>query len=68
MSQQGDMVEDFNRSRRAMEHFNAGLLEYQGACIRCDWDAAEKARQTVIGCIDSYLDNLAAAYKRTETP
>jgi hypothetical protein len=61
-----DMTRDFKMANRAMEHFNAALLDFQACCIRLDWKGTEVARERALGAADSFMDNFAAGYKRTE--
>jgi len=61
------MTDSMKQAQRAMELFNAAMLDFQAACMRHDWTAAEKSRGDIAAAIDGYLDRLAAMYKRAES-
>jgi hypothetical protein len=43
---------------------NAAMLEFQAACLKGDWAAAEEARLRVLAGWETTLDNFMAAYRR----
>lgn len=67
MDMQQDMTDDFRAANRAIELHTAALLDFQAACIRYDWKAADKSRGDAEAAMDAYLTNVAAAYKRMES-
>ena len=44
----------------------AAMAEFQMLLIAGQWAAADAMRLTVIANVESYLDNLAAAYRKLE--
>jgi hypothetical protein len=67
MSVEEDMTRDFRSSASNMKCFEVSVLEFQAACLRFDWKAAQVHHHNAVDSIDAFFDNMAAAYKRLET-
>ena len=62
-----DAKSDFTRAELSMCHHQSWMMTFQAACMRRDWEAAEKARDGVLGSMDSFMDNFIAGHKRMES-
>lgn len=59
-----DIRADLEASQSAARAFEWAMREFQVACVRGDWPAAEEAHQWVVGALGAHLDALAAACMR----
>ena len=44
------------------------LERFQAACYAGDDDAAESARNELVGCVEQFTDHFAAAHRRMRDP
>lgn len=68
MSLAEDVTADIKAAHGAYQLMNASLLEFQAACIKKDWIAAQAAHDRVVAATEAYLNHMAAGYKRMERP
>ena len=61
-----DMTRSFKEANKSQQAFTSYSMEFQAACLRFDWKAAQVAHRRAVDSMDGYFDNLAAAYKRQE--
>jgi uncharacterized HAD superfamily protein len=54
---------DMELATRCQEAFNKASIDYQAACITGDWCKVEAVRTEVVGSLEAFLDNYAAAFK-----
>lgn len=54
------------RINRAKEMADAAGEDYYNACEDYDWDAAEEARERMLGHLEAFMDQIAATYRLLE--
>ena len=59
-----DIRSDLEASRFAARTFTRAMREFEVACLRGDWEAAEAAHQWAVGALGAHLDARAAAFMR----
>jgi hypothetical protein len=62
-----DIGADMGSANEAYRLYETAMLEFSSCCARFDWVAAEKARERAEHSHNSFLDHMAAAYKRIES-
>ena len=63
MFPRSDAKADLDRAMLSYQNAAKGLESFQAACTVGDWEAAEMARERVIGSYESFMDNYAAAFR-----
>lgn len=60
------MVGELGAAQNAHREHVAALHEFQAACLRYDWKAAEAARLKVVATLESHLDHMASAHRHMQ--
>jgi hypothetical protein len=61
---QEDIRDSFLQARAAQGAYCDALTAFNVACVMGDDGAAERAREQVLACMESFMDHHAAAYRR----